>query len=73
MPVLLIGWKTDHCIEILRINLMCYADVNVFTFHEAPGREGLGYLPDYESQHVCRNFDRIKEWAYEHAVPDMDV
>ncbi|KAF2127618.1 hypothetical protein P153DRAFT_343832 [Dothidotthia symphoricarpi CBS 119687] len=61
----------DHCIEILRLNLMCFADVNVFTFHEQEGREG--YWPDYETEHVCRNFEGVKEWANMHAMPEADV
>ncbi|KAL6704915.1 hypothetical protein ACN47E_007460 [Coniothyrium glycines] len=61
----------DHCIEILRMNLMCLSDVNVFTFHQQPGKEG--YWPDYESQHVCRDFDKIKQWANDNAMPDADV
>lgn len=66
----------DHCIEILRINLMCLSDVNVFTFHPTsePDKQGMGgYWPDYESEHVCRNFDHIKDWARANAVPDADV
>ncbi|KAI4621495.1 uncharacterized protein J4E88_011004 [Alternaria novae-zelandiae] len=61
----------DHCIEILRMNLMCLSDVNVFTFHPQEGKEG--YWPDYESHHVCRNFDKIKDWANDNAMPDLDV
>jgi hypothetical protein len=61
----------DHCIEILRMNLMCLSDVNVFTFHKQPGKEG--YWPNYESHHVCRNFDHIKQWANDHAMPEADV
>ncbi|KAJ4406575.1 hypothetical protein N0V91_004518 [Didymella pomorum] len=66
----------DHCIEILRINLMCLSDVNVFTFQptKEEGKQGMGgYWPDYESEHVCRNFDHIKDWARANAVPDADV
>ncbi|KAI8941717.1 hypothetical protein NX059_002924 [Plenodomus lindquistii] len=61
----------DHCVEILRMNLMCVSDVNVFTFHEKEGRQG--YWPDYESHRVCRDFERIREWAVENGVPDADV
>jgi hypothetical protein len=61
----------DHCIEILRMNLMCLSDVNVFTFHKQPGKEG--YWPDYESEHVCRNFEKIKDWANANAMPEADV
>lgn len=66
----------DHCIEILRMNLMCMADVNVFTFHPTsePGRQGMGgYWPDYESEHVCRDFEHVRDWARANAVPDADV
>jgi hypothetical protein len=61
----------DHCIEILRMNLMCFSDVNVFTFHPVEGKKG--YWPDYESKHMCRNFDKIKKWANDNAVPEADV
>ncbi|CAN9343053.1 unnamed protein product [Alternaria alternata] len=61
----------DHCIEILRMNLMCLSDVNVFTFHPQEGKKG--YWPDYESNHVCRNFEKIKDWANDNAMPDLDV
>ncbi|KAF2821179.1 hypothetical protein CC86DRAFT_411477 [Ophiobolus disseminans] len=61
----------DHCIEILRMNLMCFADVNVFTFHPRQGSEG--FWPDYESEHVCRDFERVRRWAVENGVPDADV
>jgi hypothetical protein len=50
---------------------MCLSDVNVFTFHEQEGMEG--YWPDYNSHHVCRNFDRIRDYAKEHAMPEADV
>ena len=63
--------QSDHCIEILRMNLMCLSDINVFTFHPQPGKPG--YWPDYESHHVCRNFERIKQWANDNAMPDADV
>jgi hypothetical protein len=63
--------STDHCIEILRMNLMCLSDVNVFTFHPVEGKEG--FWPNYESQHVCRNFDKVKKWANENAMPEADV
>jgi hypothetical protein len=61
----------DHCIEILRMNLMCMADVNVFTFQPVEGKDG--YWPDYESEHVCRNFEHVKEWANANAMPEADV
>ncbi|EMD62336.1 hypothetical protein COCSADRAFT_172810 [Bipolaris sorokiniana ND90Pr] len=61
----------DHCIEVLRVNLMCLSDVNVFTFHPKEGLEG--HWPDYNTNHVCRNFDAIKDYAREHGMPEADV
>ncbi|KAF1992928.1 hypothetical protein P154DRAFT_557963 [Amniculicola lignicola CBS 123094] len=63
----------DDCIETLRMSLMCMSDVNVFTFHDTPGREQEGAVPDYGSHHVCRNFDGIKRWALENAMPETVV
>ncbi|KAF2731519.1 hypothetical protein EJ04DRAFT_442867 [Polyplosphaeria fusca] len=61
----------DDCIESLRMSLMCLSDVNVFTFHDKSGFKNP--IPDYESHHVCRNFDDIKQWALNNAMPALDV
>ncbi|KAJ5028235.1 hypothetical protein J3E71DRAFT_379162 [Bipolaris maydis] len=60
----------DHCIETLRVNLMCFADVNVFPLRR---KEGVaGDEPDYNTAHVCRNFEQIKEYVRENGLPTMD-
>ncbi|KAJ4353555.1 uncharacterized protein N0V89_005285 [Didymosphaeria variabile] len=59
----------DHCVEILRTKLMCASDVSVFTYHAVPGKQAP--VPDYDSKHVCRNFDKIKQWATDNAVPAL--
>lgn len=61
--------SVDHCVEVLRTKLMCASDVSVFTYHAMPGQAAP--MPDYDSKHVCRNFDRIKQWATENAIPAM--
>lgn len=48
---------------------MCAADVSVFTYQ--PTSDKKHPAPDYESKHVCRNFDKIKEWATENAMPNL--
>jgi hypothetical protein len=55
----------DHCIEMLRMNLMCHADIGVITFHEFPEK---GLWPDFSSWHVCRDYDAIRDWAVQHTV-----
>jgi hypothetical protein len=60
----------DHCIETLRLSLMCQADIGVFTYRRFPeyGLDEGDFWPDFSSMHVCRNFDTIRTWAIEHAV-----
>jgi hypothetical protein len=55
----------NHCIEMLRMNLMCHADVGVITFHEL---EGKGMWPDFSSYHVCRDYDAVRTWAVDRVV-----
>ncbi|KAG0646873.1 Cyclochlorotine biosynthesis O [Hyphodiscus hymeniophilus] len=52
----------DHCIDALRIRLMCYADVTPFLHVIEPGAE-LGATPDFNTQHRCKNFDNVQQWA----------
>ncbi|KAE9401368.1 hypothetical protein BT96DRAFT_773808, partial [Gymnopus androsaceus JB14] len=54
----------DHCVEILRQELMCIADVGVITYEWVDGWE-LPY-PDFNTVHQCRNFEKVLDWAYSH-------
>ena len=56
---------------MLRLNLQCNADVGVFTFYMIPD-DPLAW-PELNSNHKCRNFDRVKDWANEHSVGNMEV
>ncbi|MCJ1442095.1 MAG: hypothetical protein MMC23_002587 [Stictis urceolatum] len=62
----------DHCIEMLRMNLMCESDIGVITFHEVPGMDD-GPWPDFSTWHTCRNFEAVRDWAVEHTVSNDDV
>jgi hypothetical protein len=55
----------DHCIDALRIRLMCYADITPFLHKTEPGAE-LGATPDFNTQHKCRKFENVQEWARSH-------
>ncbi|KAK0723110.1 hypothetical protein B0T26DRAFT_674722 [Lasiosphaeria miniovina] len=67
----------DHCIEAIRENLMCQSDVSVFTFKTFPelADEGIeGEWPDFQINHMCRNFEAIRKWNNDHVVAwDHDV
>ncbi|GAM87531.1 hypothetical protein ANO11243_055570 [Dothideomycetidae sp. 11243] len=58
----------DHCIESLRLTLMCHGDVS-------PVLVKINHKPDppieeadFNVHHVCRNFDKLVAWNQEHAV-----
>lgn len=55
----------DHCIDALRIRLMCHADVTPFLHVLEPEAE-LGATPDFNTQHKCKKFDKIQEWQRAH-------
>jgi len=61
---------TDHCLEILRKNIECNADVGVFTFYLLEG-DPLPW-PELNTYHQCRNFDRVREWALDNSVGNME-
>ncbi|QDS71426.1 hypothetical protein FKW77_003430 [Venturia effusa] len=61
---------TDHCLEVLRMNIQCTVDVGLFTFYMLPG-DPLPW-PELNSWHTCRNFDAVRDWALEHSVGNME-
>lgn len=61
---------SDHCLEILRMNVQCNADVGVFTLYMIED-DPLPW-PELNSWHVCRNFDAIVDWAMDNSVGIME-
>jgi len=64
--LLLIVYVTDHCIEMIRQNIMCNADVTMITWDWVQGHT-IPY-PNFNTRHQCRNYEKILDWAAEHAV-----
>ncbi|KAG2361938.1 hypothetical protein BDR07DRAFT_1408130 [Suillus spraguei] len=56
----------DHCIEMIRQNIMCNADVTMITWDWVE-RHKFAY-PNFNTRHQCRNYEKILDWAVEHAV-----
>ena len=51
----------DHCVDTIRQSLMCHSDISVLPFQWKDHDQEVkiwGQIP-----HVCRDFDRITEWA----------
>jgi hypothetical protein len=62
---------TDPCLEVLRLNLQCNADIGLFTFYMVED-DPLAW-PQLNSKHVCRNFDNVRQWALDNSVGNMEV
>ncbi|KAG1895122.1 uncharacterized protein F5891DRAFT_1281289 [Suillus fuscotomentosus] len=58
----------DHCIEILRQNIMCRGDVTILTYDWVEGVEDP--FPNFNTPHRCRNFEfeKVVNWVDEHCV-----
>lgn len=56
----------DHCIEILRQDIMCRGDATMLTYDWVEGLQNP--VPDFNVLHQCRNFEKILDWVDEHRV-----
>lgn len=53
------------------MNIQCTADIGLFTLYMVEGDPQA--WPELNSRHICRDFDRIREWALENSVGNMEV
>ncbi|KAE8419516.1 hypothetical protein BDV36DRAFT_294108 [Aspergillus pseudocaelatus] len=60
----------DHCIELLRITLMCVSDVTPLMFIDDP-HAFQRRTPDFNTMHTCRNFWEIREWVEKMGLPPL--
>jgi hypothetical protein len=62
----------SHCIDILRQQLMCQADVGVFgqVWYRATPEDTPAAFVDFNTDHKCRNYDDIREWARVRQLPE---
>ncbi|KAJ8586434.1 hypothetical protein M405DRAFT_795536 [Rhizopogon salebrosus TDB-379] len=56
----------DHCIETIRQNIMCNADVTMVTWNWVENHKHP--YPNFNTRHQCRNFEKILDWAVDHAI-----
>ncbi|KAJ6578017.1 hypothetical protein B0H19DRAFT_1122111 [Mycena capillaripes] len=56
----------DHCTEMLRMNLICSADVGMITYEWV--QNWTVPYPDFSTVHQCRDFDAILEWHAENTM-----
>ncbi|KAF2092600.1 hypothetical protein NA57DRAFT_16571, partial [Rhizodiscina lignyota] len=53
----------DHCVDLLRQNLMCSADMGIVPFYDDENPLNAFAMPDFSTVHKCRNFDKLLEWS----------
>ncbi|KAI9814389.1 MAG: hypothetical protein M1827_003245 [Pycnora praestabilis] len=58
----------DHCVEMLRQFVMCNADAGIVTAHWIEQRNRP--WPDFNTKHVCRDFEGLLDWTREHQLPE---
>ncbi|KAI1323301.1 hypothetical protein F5Y16DRAFT_384195 [Xylariaceae sp. FL0255] len=57
----------DHCIEAIRLALMCNADVTPLV-SISDGTDRQGFRADFNAYHKCRDFGKIEAWMNENDV-----
>jgi hypothetical protein len=57
----------DHCIEGLRISLMCQADTTPLFLINDP-ESSLWWRADFSAHHKCRDFEKIRSWNEENQM-----
>ncbi|KIM93703.1 hypothetical protein OIDMADRAFT_137397 [Oidiodendron maius Zn] len=56
-------------VNILRQQLMCTVDIGVLGQIWWNREEPMAYV-DFNTRHKCRNFDVVRQWAFEHQAPE---
>ena len=57
---------SDHCIDSIRQSLICSSDIS--TNHYNWVQDSKHIQPHLDSVHTCRNFEKIREWAFDRYV-----
>jgi len=60
-----------HCIDTIRQVLMCNVDTGVLGQVWVDPQEPMAF-PDFNTQHVCKNYDVIRQWAEKLQAPPLD-
>ncbi|KAF2169466.1 hypothetical protein M409DRAFT_36220 [Zasmidium cellare ATCC 36951] len=51
----------NHCIHSLRQAISCASDISVGVWQWETALSD--YKPNFGTEHTCRNFDKIQDWA----------
>ncbi|MCJ1308697.1 hypothetical protein MMC25_002351 [Agyrium rufum] len=67
-PPVMFESHVDHCIDILRQNIMCNADMDMLTYNWRHTQHNP--FPDVGANKVCRDFDALLRWQEEVEMKD---
>ncbi|KAF2251127.1 hypothetical protein BU26DRAFT_563073 [Trematosphaeria pertusa] len=56
----------NHCLDYLRQVIQCHGDITPLSVFYKPDKSNYAF--DHAVTHSCRNFDKIYEWAVDHAA-----
>lgn len=57
----------SHCINAIRENIMCHADMEVITSTWTAGQDWP--FPDFNLRKKCSNFDQLQDWQAQNRIP----
>ena len=60
----------DHCSDLIRQNLMCSSDLS--TIHWLWAEKDQTWEADGRVMHTCRDFEAIRDWAFENRAGMID-
>ncbi|KAK1751046.1 hypothetical protein QBC47DRAFT_83486 [Echria macrotheca] len=61
----------EHCLEMVRVRIMCDADPTMYPVSGGDG--GSGWTIDTRPRRVCRDFGKMVKWANEHITVPLEV
>ena len=62
-------WHVTHCLDFLRQRLMCSVDTGVFGAVWYNVSDPTPFV-DFNTKHVCKNFEDVRQWATERQSPE---
>lgn len=58
----------DHCLDSIRQSLMCHSDISPIVWQWTEPQHSVKIHGGIV--HTCRNFEKIHQWAREHALQE---
>jgi len=61
-----------HCIEVLRVSVMCSADLGLYSFVWT-GVDAMKPTSRSSSPRVCKDWENIDKWSRERMIPNTHI